>query len=76
MLQLLAVTSFGCSQVFQSLAAHKRLLKKAEFDIAPPRFWMRVLDVGTLQSHLLAEQFQFLGNEIDRGMGVGKKLVY
>ena len=73
---MLAVTSFGCSQVFQSLAAHKRLLKKAEFDIAPPKFWMKVLDVGSLHSHLIGEQVQLVGDGIDRGMGVGRKLSY
>ena len=60
--------------MFQSHEAHKRIMKKAEFKVAPKEFWMKVLDVGALQSHLLAEQVQLLGYEIDRGMGVGRKL--
>jgi hypothetical protein len=62
--------------VFQSHEAHNRILKKSEFDMAPEKFWMRVIEVGDLQSHLLGKQVQLVGTEIRRGMGVGKKLVY
>ena len=60
--------------MFQSHEAHKKILKKSEFDIAPARFWMQVIEVGALQSHLLGSQVQLVGKEISRGMGVGTKL--
>ena len=44
--------------------------------MAPEKFWMRVIEVGDLQSHLVAKQVQLVGTEIRIGMGVGKKLVY
>ena len=60
--------------MFQSHEAHKRILKKSEFDMAPEKFWMRVIEVGALQPHLVGKRVQLVGKEIRRGMGVGKKL--
>ena len=60
--------------MFQSHDAHKIIMKKREFDMAPEKFWMEGLNVGALQSHLLGFQMQLLGTEITRGMGVGKNI--
>ena len=41
----------------------------------PEPFWMKVLDVGALHSHLIADQVQLVvKGEITREMGVGRKL--
>ena len=60
--------------MFQSHEAHKKIMKKSEFAKAPALFWMKVLDVGVLQPHLIAEQIQLVGTEIPTGMGVGRNI--
>ena len=62
--------------MFYSHEDHMRLLKQREFDIAPEKFWMQVLSVGQMHSHLLAAEFQLVGTEIPRGMDVGRELVF
>ena len=66
---------FGCPQVFQSHEAHNRILKESEFAMAPEMFWMRVMEVGELQPHLVGKQVQLVvKGGIRRGMGVGRNI--
>jgi hypothetical protein len=43
--------------------------------MAPEKFWMRVMEVGELQPHLVGKQVQLVvKGGIRRGMGVGRNI--
>ena len=64
---------FACPQVFRSYEAHKRVMKKAEFELAPPHFWLET----NFQAHQLGHICSnIMRGELPRDLGLGGKNLF
>ena len=59
--------------MFRSHDAHKRVMKKAEFELAPPEMW---LETGFKADHLGIIGLKIRLGELPRDLGLGGKNLF
>ena len=64
---------FACPQVFRSYEAHKRVMKKAEFELAPVKFWLETEYQADQLGYICS---QIMSGELPRDLGLGGKNLF